>query len=804
MEDGGEGAGARAVLVPLSGIIAACDGTPYADENEVVDYYGALNSSMIMRGCVDSSSKNMAFRVGVRGPRGNIPRPLPEHRVDTSMGMGEEFMRSCEQMNRTNQSMPVSWPRVDLFGTARRLAMACAHYAVWGRLTPAEIRGGGNVQIAAIAATTDPISADNGAVFVSTKLVSHSDPNLLCAFANSITGEGGTMYCDLLGVTPTGVIRTPNAQNAALAQGCHGALRILESVFEGSGHGAFFCLAVAQGVHRIMSFHGHSDEGAFTRDVFRAGEAGVPYGAIPIDAVQGNSMPNPQRSVAGFRSVYVSIGLASAGAVALADPMVDIDGRMFPTILSTDRGDFADPGDDNAGDADDSADLTTQWAESSGEWSKYYAHALNEVFNTSGGIDLVCRHLTMQANSLAGTDNRHMRFKVAVAFWWIEPSCSCPVGNNFFPAFVANHGPLAIRHSERVVPALDGVAILTDRSDHLRTTIQVDYRYARRHALIIHLNQHARDGTGHIILESGVVNDFTLVGGAGNMGPRILAQNRLNTYLWGRGLSTVIAGGELVSVSRTLVFTVVSTHAPRNGIIRNTHTPRADELVSGDVTFNVSMLMGGPPGVPGAVPPRDIRRARTRAATAITGAADSRRAAHIINEQLMRPTLIDFGPLPQGTGATIRQPSRTEIIPAAVGAVDGNNPFIPDADVANRTGAAVNGGVANGPAAPVRIENRRDRGPRPPRAGRAGFGGAMPAGRGGGPAAPIPPVGANVPAAPNIPPVPPVPPAPPNLPSQGAGAGNNGTGAAAANQANAQASNSSNSGGTPGVTSADV
>lgn len=434
------------------------------------------------------------------------------------------------------------------------------------------------------------------------------------------------MYTDLLGVNLTGVVQVPNAQNAALAQGCHEALRILGAMFRSCNKGAMFGLAVAEGVHRILSVHGHSDEGAYARDVMRAKEAGIPYGAVVCDMDPDNSIPSPQRSVSGFRAVYHSIALATAGAVALADPMVIHRGRDYPTVLVTDASAETDPGTDNTGDDDDSVDLTTQWAENSGAWAGNYARALNLIFCTAGGEAEVQRHLTAQANSLAGSVSRHMKCKVAVAFSWVEPTCSCPVGNSDFAAFNANHGPLATHRERRSMRALDGAAILTELSDSTRTSVQVDFRYLRRHGLFLHLVTHSRDGMANIMLSSGLVEDFMLVGGIGDLGARIKGGNPLSTFCWGRGLSSIPGCGELISLSQTNVFTFQHLRPFKHGSVKSSHLPRQTELIDSEVVCIASRLSGVAPIVPGKGAARNIARSRSRAAMALAMASDAGRS----------------------------------------------------------------------------------------------------------------------------------------------------------------------------------
>ena len=73
------------------------------------------------------------------------------------------------------------------------------------------------------------------------------------------------MYTDLLGLNAARAILVPTAAGAAMAQGCHDVLSALGVMFCSSGMGEAFGYAVALGVHRVKTLHGHSDEGSYIR-----------------------------------------------------------------------------------------------------------------------------------------------------------------------------------------------------------------------------------------------------------------------------------------------------------------------------------------------------------------------------------------------------------------------------------------------------------------------------------------------------------------------------------------------------------
>jgi hypothetical protein len=714
--------------IPLSGLVNHTSNSIYPDKDSVVDYVGIVTTSMKLQGSEETDAKSVVYRVGVRDGPGNISRPVDIYRINTSMAVSEEVRRAFQEMGRRASALPTTWERVDLYGIVMRLAMGIAYYTIWGRLTTTILRGGGNTAVAAIAAVVGPIAADNGSVFVSTKLVSHARPSIMAALISAVSGEGGTLYTDLLAVNQAGVIQVPDASDAALAQGCHEALRVLSAMFKACGKTAFFGLAVAEGLHKIKSLHGHTDEGAYVREVFRAGEAGLPFGAIALDMIPDNSIPTPQRCVSGFRSVYDGIAVATAGAVALADPMVSFDGKDYPTLLVTDQGDEGDPGDHNDGDASDAADLTTQWAEHSGAWALLYARALNKLFMGLGGEAEVVRRITAKANKLAGSDSRHLRCKAAVAFFWVEPTTACPIIGPEFPAAVARHGPLATRLVPTVMPALNGSALLVDRSDNTRSSIQVDFRFLRRHGLFVHLTTHSRDGMANISLDTGVADCLAMIGGAGNVGPRILAGNTLNTYQWGRGHSSLVSGGELISTSASNIITLEHTRLIGGRRARLNHLPTGLEAVTEDVHVTASSLVGSAPAAPDRVTNNEVRRSRSRASVSLSMAADFGRTRVVTNAQRMAPSLSDPGPLPQARAGMYV----TRIDQATTrdeGSVKAQNPVIPASEIVGRVGVGPGGvSVINGVNAPINIENVRERGPKVPRPG----GGGPPINPGGG------------------------------------------------------------------------
>ena len=98
------------------------------------------------------------------------------------MNVSEQIQKQVCDMGKKNASMPVTWPRMDLFGIAMRAMMGIAHYSAWGVLTAAKLRGGGVASVQAINALTGSVCANEGAVFVSCKSQMVHNQNMIAAF----------------------------------------------------------------------------------------------------------------------------------------------------------------------------------------------------------------------------------------------------------------------------------------------------------------------------------------------------------------------------------------------------------------------------------------------------------------------------------------------------------------------------------------------------------------------------------------------------------------------------------------------
>ena len=161
------------------------------------------------------------------------------------------------------------------------------------------------------------------------------------------------MHTNLLGLMTAGASLVPTARGAALAQGCHDVLSVLGVMFCSSGMGEAFGYAVVLGAHRVNTLQEVRCRSTLWCDSDRR---------RPINVGRDMALPSLGRSVRGFRIFTDAILLATAGGVALADPMVVRDGKIMSTSYTLTEGDVTDAGVDVAGEAADAASMTAHWA----------------------------------------------------------------------------------------------------------------------------------------------------------------------------------------------------------------------------------------------------------------------------------------------------------------------------------------------------------------------------------------------------------------------------------------------------------
>jgi hypothetical protein len=560
--------------------------------------------------------------VSARGPKAIIHRTAEDvSRVANVFKVNSRFQAEIEKASMRNSALPTTFKTMELCGVVERLAMAVAKYATWGDLTCNDIKGGGAWNVRSINAATDNIAVGPGNVFMTKKAADNRHPAVDCCIAAAVSGCGATMYTDLLALDGNNVPQIMTYEDATLASGCVEALRILGALFRDNEAGPDYALAIVRGVHKVVSVAGHSDEGSYVRTVLRRTSYAVPSGAILVGCadIPYTGLPVPGGSLSSFRMLVHSIALASAGLSACADPMVTYDGKQFPTIICSD-GAYSDAGVASVVAEGDVGALRTdmqgKWAAASAEWAKNYAYLLAHLFHAPGSTVNAVATLGFCAGHCIGVIDDHLETPVAVAFYWVEPTGVVPFSDNTLPAFGNCCGPLAFHDQIIPRPAFSGVS----NAENLGpvSTFTLDFRFARRHPMLLHLEQHAANGLSNIRLMSGSPESFANVGGTGALAGRILGAQPLSTFLWGRLHNQIVAVGELVNTNRLLRLSIehYSLEVDTAWTIERRHTPNLEDLTR-PVKF--SCVKPGCGGLPSRLVDdcRPWARSRSRAAQAL-------------------------------------------------------------------------------------------------------------------------------------------------------------------------------------------
>lgn len=605
----------------LSGVVAGALGE-LITQDQFRRYKSDLTTQTILRGVVDSSTKAILFEVGARNySASSIARHLDitvggdcAIRVDSLLAA--DFAGAARKYANFTGDFAV----MDLGGVVERLAAGIAFYANTGSLTALQLRGGGNVNVVAVGSATQPVAASRDKVFMP-RCVDHvTSPNTYAAIVNAVSGEGGTLVTDVLEIDPaTNQIILPSVSGVDLAEGCYHALRIIGSNYEQSGAGDIFAYALTRGIHSQVTVVGHTDEGGYMRSVLRRGRFAVPFGGIDTRLRGYVGLPRPvSASLGGYQQFVDSIALATAAAVATADPLVSNNGKLYPTVFSVqdglDRAGVHTDAKDN-----DSVTLANKIMGASSAFAANYVRMLCKIFAINGDTGLVVRHMTMCFGLIPSTGDRHLKHKVVAPFYWIEPTGVLHTDDASFDAIKAGFGPLTKPGHTAAVPMFEDVS--TKELGGGLVGVNCSWRSARTSGLLTHLQGHRLDGLANFVMRRGDIERFALVGGTSKaISERMIENADLASYLWGRGQSCIPAPGEMIYTGNALAFIVKLGHFDEQLFsYQDTHVPTASEMMTG--TVSVSCTRAAPMACANiSTFTRRINRSRSAAAAALSNA----------------------------------------------------------------------------------------------------------------------------------------------------------------------------------------
>lgn len=524
---------------------------------------------------------------------------------------------------------------MDLSALGFTLASALAKYSISGTLSCDEIRAGAPLLVRAVHTRADPVSAASNAVFIPRTTAVDASMGAFAALLAAANAWGATVFTDVLEVDGNNAPVVLEPTNNELAMGCVYGIRMLLSQYEAAGVGPVMAYAVTKGVHNVVSVAAHSDEGGYMRDVIRTRSFAPPAGGIFVEGMHTFvGLPMPQlESQASFRSLVDSIALGSAALVAVAAPLTEVDGRLYPSVYTSRVTAQAAPGDNTAATAADVVDLSQQIASDSGMFAAAYVQALGTLFSVEGdGLQAVnmlvtsfgSRAAVISRNVPAGKAktardaNRHLSSVTVAPYFWIEPTSLIRGGFDEYPAFKAGYAHIANIGDRVEYPMFESVAAIEERGTF--SNVGFKWRTARTTPLVWHLQGHPRDGLAAIKPRQFVKDKVHLSGGTDNVENLRNAGTDLAGYLWGRGQSPIPHPAEMMYLGELMGAVVVNCAIdPITFDITPSHFPTKMEMQDGKIAVEVR-----PPSEmqAGAVSEwdRKIRRSRDHAATALTNA----------------------------------------------------------------------------------------------------------------------------------------------------------------------------------------
>ncbi len=487
-------------------------------QNEYRKYHANLSTVTRLNRKKSYSYKSIIFNIGRRyndGKRTGLAQHLPGvAQVGADVQANPVMVEEATARVRKISTMSAKWNRLALCGLIERLAAGLAYHTINGELTYSILSGGADVNLVAVGVTGQPAAAVEGGVFVSVAVDDDINGNTFAAILAASNGEGATLYTDHVAIDPSNnKVIAPTADLEPLAAGCWTALYRIAQIYEASHAGALFSYAFTRGLHKILTVVAHTDEGGLTRDVLRMRRFEIPHGVITMHLNQYNGLPQPYGRLTSYRRFVDSILLATAGLVSCSDPLVEHEGKRFPTTFTSTRGAYAqDAGIGVEATDEDVTELTTQISMSCDSFIHNYVGALRRLFEfTEGNEDRAELHMGVCVRSLHNRTNRHLKFKTVAPWYWIEPT-GCVYGNNRETVSGAEGYGALCTPSEPGTLSMFNRAVISDTSA-FGTSVYVDWRSARKHGAVIHCNLHPKDSLANMRVSQASSLAWALVGG---------------------------------------------------------------------------------------------------------------------------------------------------------------------------------------------------------------------------------------------------------------------------------------------------
>lgn len=611
---------------PLSGVLSSTTVPKLKGTSTFRRYAGQITLDFPFNGRVDSHSKSTLYEVGSRNV---APADLLQRAESDAGKLSQPFSTTdvvsteLSALHKKFSNFSGTYQRMDLSGLLAQLARGLAVFSITGKLSAQDIRGGRPISIRALATLDAPASVSDSMLFIPRCVSVQAAPATFVAMVAAANAHGCQVVTDVLALSSSNAPHLPAYSDSVLALGCVYGIRVIVAMMDKCQAGAIAALAVTKGIHDILTVVGHTDEGGVMRAVLRKGDFRQPYGGIYPDFAAGfMGIPSPERhNPAGFGGLVDAIALKSAGLTALADPLINIKGRWYPTVLNAEDGPIAAPGANEEGTDADAVCLASQLASVAPAFAENYVRQLGWLFNTHGGEDIAASFMCQQFDMLVNTADRHLKLKVAAPFYWVEPTTLFDTAPESF-ADSQGYGLLSSNSCGRQMPWFDGQAKLLSATP-TRARVAVGWRSARTCGALLHSMMHPRDGLAHYIPTQFVAEKMLLKGGSQPVWEARASRQGLDEYTWGRGQCEVPAPAEMLYIGDVIGFEIVlSTYQEDRWSYKASHVPTVTEMFSSMISIRSCKPEAIPVGKLLSLP-RQINRARSLAGVALDVAREA-------------------------------------------------------------------------------------------------------------------------------------------------------------------------------------
>lgn len=624
-------------LTKIAGLIARAVDTTLTNNNEFLRYNSILTSRCSVGGIAEVSNKLIEFQVGMVDTTGGILQTDPNHcAVMCDVVLPDSLRDEVRVYANKDNALSGDFHSFDHSATIALLARAIAKYRFTGSLVIDDLTGGKDLAYEALRAQTRQVAAMGNATVLPAGADSMGSPNVTAALVGAISGLDGTVYSHVVGVNAeTNCAKIPVSENEELALGCYDALNILAMQYDACGAGEVFAWAHTVGLMQGATVVSGTDEGGVLRDIMRTVRFGVPYGPISININSPAPLPSP-RVANGFTKYVDGTVLQCAGAVAICDPLVMVDGDMYATTLASsyeysnvealhEANRLTDADEDpNEGRDGDALSLIKKMQNSFPSFMALYSKALGRIYGLQGGSSTVVKSGVATIGSMIGRTNRHLKYKVVNPYFWIEPTGSTRFDVSDFPVTREGIGRLAAFGENGTRPAFCDVTEVGDNG--FSTAYKIKWKCARRHGMLQHLTAHQEDGLAHIMPRQVNSNKITGLGVGANgredesLTEKLNQGRGMDEYLWRRGTSSVIGPAEVMTPGAKMGLVVQYRDVSGGGLrVTSLHSPTPQEMTQ-SVVFEVSGLAAVNVTVRGPGPTVRSRRQRDLAARALDSA----------------------------------------------------------------------------------------------------------------------------------------------------------------------------------------